>query len=213
MKKIFLLVGAVLLLGVGCVKVSTQQPVNTTEQVAIPPISETDKTTVKDLQEKLAKTEDTLLESRVKFAALSMFKTKDVFRHPLNKNKFVLLTSDVGGGKNNQYVGVYDLSKDKNYEKTGFIDLDAADDAFRYVYDESIPDNFELNSPGMDGSKLVIWKKNVDNSPGPCFNLWQGNDLTYIDVDAAKPVRLPYTVPKEKQTEAQKEADQCVKDL
>lgn len=154
------------------------------------------------------KLQDALVEARVKLAVLNSLNTRDVFRDPSDKNKFVFITNNVGGGVNNAYVGVYDFSKDKDYNKNGAVNFSAGV-TYTYVYNETLSADLLLHGIGMDGSKLVLWETGVDNSPGPCFNSWQAGNLTYIDVSATKPVRKPYVVPQEKKVEVQKEVAAC----
>ena len=159
-------------------------------------------------QEETQKIQDDLLEARVRLALLNSLNTKEVFRNPLNKNQFVFVTKNVGGGINNTYVGVYDFTKDKDYKKNNDVNLSASN-TYSYIYNEKFSEQEVMYAVGMDGSKLILWETSTDNSPGPCFNTLLEKNLTSIDITAVKPIRKQYVVPPAKITEAQKEVAAC----
>lgn len=186
--------------------VTLQTPAATQQAV---PLSSSDSQQIKKLEAELEATRDDLVEAQFKLTLKDFWGSDYIYRHPLDKNKFVFIIEDSGG----EHISLYDLRKDINYQKTGSFNIP---EGLIPVYTEkhSRPNDgtdIELRGVGMDGSKLVIWETGVDNSPGPCFNPWLANDLTYIDVDVPTSARKPYTVPESKMREVEKEVEECGK--
>jgi|GEM_PF-6443714 len=165
-----------------------------------------------------------LLLTKVKLAALSEFKTEDTFQAG-DLNKFVFVTRTENRPEATESVGIYDVTKDQTYHSGGDVTLDAAT-TVNYIYTENLANTDDkamtFHALGMDGSKLIIWETGVDNSPGPCANIWiddsgtkvvGSNELTYIDINDAKPTRKAYVVPQTKVDEAIKEQQKCEKDM
>lgn len=145
---------------------------------------------------------------------MKMWDVDQVYKNPLNPDQIIFLRG--GDYKNTEFqVGIYDVKKDTNYKKTGNFDSTTID----FIYHETVKKDPKeqvqnvIYGAGMDGSKLVLWETFIDNSPGPCFNNWQADNLTYIDIKDAKPVRKPYTISEEKKKEAEKEVADCQKDM
>ncbi len=186
--------------------VALQTPAATQQTV---PQSSSDSQQIKKLEVELEKTRSDLVEAQFKLALKDFWGSDSIYRHPLDKNKFIFIIEDATG----EHISLYDLRKDINYQKNGSFNIP---EGLTPVYTEkhSRPNDgtdIELRGVGMDGSKLVIWETGVDNSPGPCFNPWQADDLTYIDVDVPSSARNSYTVPESKMKEVEKEVAECEK--
>lgn len=204
-----IILGSLLL--AGC-QTATTPPAENTQPVTTqtPQSNPADTAKIEQLQNELTKTKQDLNEAKVRFEAKNNWDISDINKNPSNPDQFIFLRSTVNQGIANIDVGIYDLKKDSNYQKTGHINFI---DNSTFIYREKLAKDMVMYDAGMDDSKLVLWETGMDNSPGPCFNTWQGDNLTFIDITDAKPVRKPYQISAEKKQESEKMEAECTKDI
>ncbi len=190
---------------------STTPPAENSQPVTTQPQSNpADTAKIEQLQNELTKTKEDLVEAKVRFEVKSYWDVHNIYKNPSNPEQFIFLRDTINQGIADVDVGIYDLKKDSNYQKTGHPDVANNNTS---IYREKLAKDMVLYDAGMDGSKFVLWETGMDNSPGPCFNTWQGDNLTFIDINDTKPVRKPYQISAEKKQESEKMQAECEKDM
>jgi len=216
MKKLCLLCGVIALFaltGAACtvktpeninVEVKTDQPAVATPS-ANTPATDAGNTTVAPAVVSNGQN-DELIETKFKLAILDFWQVRNVFRDPQNKNKFYYVTNFSDGSD----IWVYDLSKDKTYQKDGTFNIPEGN---TLLFNQKLAAGFEFRGVGIVDNKFVFLETRTDNSSGPCTSLWLSSNLEYINLGISSPTRKSFTVSAElKKSEEQKMAE-CEKNL
>lgn len=163
-------------------------------------------------EEQVGNLQDQLLETKVKLAAFANPSGRQlpVFRLG-DSDTFVLVRKLPDGPNSVLNVDIYDQFKDLEYSSTGNVSLDL--NSISYLYREEMSADIRLDVVGLDGSRLVLWETGADNSPGPCFDSWLAEGLTYLDLNEESPTRKPYQAPQSMLDEVRIEVDRCLAGL
>ena len=72
-----------------------------------------------------------------------------------------------------------------------------------------------LRIVGISGTKILFYYDLLDNSPGPCFNIWDTfkDKMGFLDIVALEAGAKPFTVPTYKLEETRAESENCLKEL
>ncbi|MEK7680631.1 MAG: hypothetical protein AAB348_01095 [Patescibacteria group bacterium] len=122
---------------------------------------------------------------------------------------------------NSTYPGVFDprdgnkiiYSLEGDYGFNGIYSYDVNTKKSEKIFSETI-DNATLDLFGLNASKLVIWKRGIDNSPGPCYSPVSKNNLSlyYLDLNNVSAGLKHFEPPTLVMEQVQAEAEQCMKD-
>lgn len=148
-----------------------------------------------------------LVETKFKLFILHFWQVENVIKNPANDSQFFFATTDSSGGN----IWMYDVSKDKTFQKTGSFDFTGN----TLLFNRPLKKFDILEVAGVVDNKLVFFQTSNDDSPGPCFSNWFRSKLEYIDLGITyqNVVAKPYIVPAEIIKSENQKADECQKTL
>ena len=165
---------------------------------------------VAELTDDLFILNDLLTVEMVRSAVLSSFGDGYVFRWPKETVDWVGFAFTSSEGERDAFnVGRYDGNTDTDRREDEGINLYPGE-TFDYVFEEELSADRRIHIVGLDENRLVLWETGIDNSPGPCFDPWLAEGLTYLDLDKEPLIRKPYQASQSILDEVQSEVDQCL---
>lgn len=139
-------------------------------------------------------------------------------------DEFVTMVDDIGGSVNNfsipysmddpseVYLAVEFEDEEESNFKTKIYSYNLESTEYGQVF-EYVSTNAEapshLRPLATDGSKMVVLREVVDNSPGPCTSPWSAGEVLYFDLDDDERELFVYEVPEEVQNLVDRETQQC----
>ncbi|MFC1655448.1 hypothetical protein ACFL3C_01135 [Patescibacteria group bacterium] len=70
---------------------------------------------------------------------------------------------------------------------------------------------------GLEEKQLIVWRTGVDNSPGPCWNVWssktQADNVFFLDLDNTEVGLTNYVIPEDKVEEGEASFDNCMNQM
>jgi hypothetical protein len=86
--------------------------------------------------------------------------------------------------------------------------------ASKILYEEQ-GKKLELHTVGIDGTRLIVLASVVDNSPGPCTDMWYDytKDFSYLELQENLQGLYPYDVPAEKIAQGEASQKKCLRDM
>jgi hypothetical protein len=201
--KYFILPAMLLLIGGGCQKVSPESV-----EVSLEPNIVQSETSQLSLENTQLKSE--LFAARVELA-IHRAHGVETFKDDTNPMRYYFITES-GNMGDTQNIWLYDATRDVQYQQTGSVDAVLG---AKMIYSEKIKSSYAFGSEfrGADviGGDFIFFESGVDNSPGPCWQMWKSEK--FFAISGTNLNKRSFVVPEKMRKDAQIAEDKCVREI